>query len=207
MSVVIFDTEYLTDEGVMSRYWSGINDVPPLLVQLAAYKIDAVKGLPIVGELFFLSKPRDAYGKMITPSAYFTRLTGITAERIAGEGIEFNEAMDKFLPFIGSDGIAYSYGNDFLRPLLYTCFYAGYQLPFSAKRGRDIRKVFCAAGMSEAEVSSQSSGSISKYLGIDIDAKYGHIHDARFDALSIIEALRFLEKNGRLQPDILLNII
>jgi len=203
MHIVIFDTEYLTDEGVMSRFWSGINDVPPLLVQLAAYKVEVVKGLPVTGELFLLSKPRDAYGKAIAPSAYFTKLTGITEEMINAEGIEFNSVMDKFLSFIGRDGIAYSYGNDFIRPLLYTCFYAGYQLPFSAKQGRDIRKVFCSAGMSVEEVSAQSSGSIAKYLGVDISSKYGHIHDARFDALSIIEALRFLEKQGRLNPDIL----
>ena len=203
MHAVIFDTEYLTDDGVMSRHWSGINDVPPLLVQLAAYKVKVDKGLPITDELFLFSKPRDAYGRIIDPSAYFTRLTGINAEQIADNGREFKDVMDEFLSFIGDEGIAYSYGNDFIRPILYTCFYTGYQLPFSAKRGRDVRKIFCAAGMSEAEVSAQSSGSIARYMGIDIDSRYGHIHDARFDALSIIEALRFLEKQGRLQPSAL----
>ncbi|OPZ76296.1 MAG: hypothetical protein BWY78_01413 [Alphaproteobacteria bacterium ADurb.Bin438] len=105
--------------------------------------------------------------------------------------------MENFTNFIGNR-YTYSYGKDFLRPIIQSCFYTGTFCKVKAKQTRDIRKILLKANMSLEEIQSNSSGSLAKHFGINFDFDFEHIHDARYDAMSIIATLRHLENQNRL---------
>jgi DNA polymerase III epsilon subunit-like protein len=193
--IIIYDTEYWTDEGVMVRHWGGINDMPPLLYQIGAYKISVEDGLPIISDFSKLIKAKDEKGTLVKTTPYFENLTKITQEMIDNKGVALETALNEFSSFSNGCDL-YSFGNDMYHTVLQSCFIASINCPFHVKNVKDIRKVLILSGMSEAEISKNSSGSLASFFGINIDNHQQH--NARSDAFSIIEALRFLLKNNRL---------
>lgn len=194
---IIYDTEYWTDEGVMARNWAGLNDHPPLLMQIGALKVSVEKGLPVREEFTLLVKPKDAFGNNVLVTPYFTKLTNITAEQVEKGGVLMDEAMTRFYEFTG-ERLMYSYGGDMRDCIVPSCFIQSVSCPFSARQERDVRHVLHRAGMSEEEMRQNTSGTLAAHFGIDIPGHW--THDALCDAGSILVTLRHLIEKGRLNP-------
>lgn len=192
---IIYDTEFWTDEGVMARSWGGIFDHPPVTIQIGALKIRADENFSIIDQLLLYVKPRDAFGKQLPLTPYFTDLTHISAAQIETKGLELAEAMQQFQNFVGGLN-CYSYGRDDLCSLAQSCYLADCPMPIKATQGRDIRRVFHQSHVPEAVINSHSSGTISQYFGISLEQH--HVHDALDDARSIWAALKVLKKNNQL---------
>ena len=193
--IIIFDTEYWTDEGVLERSWKGIDDHPPVLIQIGGYKIKLKDELPIIEDWLSYVTPISRDGKNIKLNNYFSDLTGITQKKIDQDGRHPKQAISEFSDFVGPRKM-YSYGDDVIDTFLPTCFMNGLVCPFDVSQVNDIRHIFRKSGITEAEISTNRSGSIAQHFGVYMDQH--HEHDAKDDALSILEALRFLVKNGRL---------
>lgn len=193
--IIIFDTEFWTDEGVMKRNWGGLDDHSPHLIQIGAFKVKVTSGLPVIEEFSILIKPRDEYRKELPITDYFTNLTGISEAMIKTEGHELAEALDKFKSFTG-DAPLYSYGKDIIATIVPSCYIQGIPNPFPATQDKDVRQILRSAGMKDSDINANSSGSLAKFFGIELENHW--IHDARCDANSILAALRHLEAQGAL---------
>jgi len=198
--VVIFDTEYWTDEGVWERNWHGLYDPPPYLVQIGAFKVRLETGLPVADEYISYIIPRNRDGSALDITPFFTEFTKITPDDIATKGVEAADAILDFASFCDGAPL-YSYGYDIESTFLPTCYAAGMACPFRVEQGRNVAKVLHRAGMSEADIYKNSSGTLAAHFGIELDAH--HVHDARCDAWSILVALRHLEKTGVLDINML----
>jgi hypothetical protein len=106
------------------------------------------------------------------------------------------QAISEFFEFVGQRKM-YSYGDDMLDTFLPTCYVIGIQCPFVINQAKDIRHVLRKSGVTEAEISTNRSGSIAQHFGIVLDKH--HEHDAKDDAHSLLEALRYLVDKGRLE--------
>ena len=88
-TVVIFDTEYTSWEGSVQRGWSEPWEHREL-VQLAAVRtVETAAGLEVVDALELIVQPQ--VNREV--SDYFVALTGLDRERIAAEGISFQQAL------------------------------------------------------------------------------------------------------------------
>ncbi len=188
--IIIYDTEYWTEDGAPKRNWNGPDDCPPLLVQIGGLKVKVEKGLPLTEEFSALVKPRDEFKKAVAITPFFEKLTGITQERIDKEGKELSDAIAEFYAFTG-DRYMYSYGRDFLSTIVPSCFIQSVQNPFKPTQGKDIRQLLRLAGMSVEDMKANTSGSLAKHFGIELNNHW--VHDARCDANSILVTLRHLE--------------
>lgn len=194
--IVIYDTEYWTDQGALERCWHGIDDQLPVLIQIGAYRVKRESGMPIVKELLSFVTPVGRNGELIELNKYFCDLTGISQEKIDGEGKHPKEAIEEFYEFVG-DCNMYSYGDDVVDTFLPTCFAIDIKCPFNLYQAKDARHILRQAGVTEAEISTNRSGSIAHHFGINLEQH--HEHDAKDDARSLLEAFRHLEKTGRLK--------
>lgn len=191
---IIYDTEYWTDEGVMKRNWMGLEDHPPVLIQIGGYKVKADDDLTIVDEFIHYCKPVDENGDPLPITQYFTDLTNITPEIIEKEGIPAEDILNKFKNFVGDSHI-YSYGRDDYVSLLMSSYVNDFKMPISIKQFSDIRRLLAETGLEEDVIFSHTSGSLHKYFNANIDGM--HVHDARDDALSILVSLREMLKDNK----------
>jgi len=194
--IVIYDTEYWTDQGALDRCWHGIDDQLPVLIQIGAYRVKKEKNLPIVSEMLSFVTPIGRNGEPIRLNKYFCDLTGITQEKVDTEGKHPREAIEEFSKFVGDCKI-YCYGDDIVYTFLPTCFAIDIKCPFHLHQAKDARHLLRQAGVTEAEISTNRSGSIAHHFGVHLEQH--HEHDAKDDARSLLEALRFLEKKERLK--------
>jgi DNA polymerase III epsilon subunit-like protein len=196
--IVVYDTEYWTNEGALERCWHGMHDHLPVVIQIGAYKARLEPGLPVSDELLSFITPIGRNGEIIQLNDYFCDLTGITQEKVDSEGKHPREAIAEFYEFVG-DCNMYSYGDDVVDTFLPTCFMIDVKCPFNFRQARDVRHILRRAGVTMAEISTNRSGSIAQHFGIVLGKH--HEHDAKDDAFSLLQALRFLETNGSLKLD------
>lgn len=194
--IIIYDTEYWTDEGVLARSWQGLDDHLPVLMQIGAYSVEMIEGLPVTGEWLSYISPIGRDGKIIKLNEYFSNLTGITQEKINEDGKHPELAIREFSNFVGHRKM-YSYGNDIVDTFLPTCFTIDIKCPFNISQEKDVRHILRQSGVTEAEINTNRSGSIAQHFGISMGKH--HEHDALDDAHSILEALRYLLKKRRLE--------
>ncbi len=190
---IIYDTEYLSDEGSLERRWQGIDDPPPHLVQLAAIKVERKAGLKEIDRLEFYVRP-EREGKKLALSSYFSKLTGITESIIDEKAISLSSAMDKLADFAGNAPL-FSYGYDQLLCLSPSCYLQNIPNPLACSQFADIRKVFFHAGIDKEELLRLSSGSLVDFFSI---RKIENLHNAMADSYSILLSLRHLESQGLL---------
>ena len=101
---IVFDTEYTSWSDSIKTNWVGENEYKEI-VQIGGLKISDGK---IIDQLNIYIKPV----KNPKLSNYFTRLTGITQQKIDKYGLDFELAMKNLYAFtIGIDNV-YSWGND-----------------------------------------------------------------------------------------------
>jgi len=194
--IVVYDTEYWTDQGALDRCWHGMDDQLPVLIQIGAYRVRREPGLPMVDEMLSFITPVGRNGEPIRLNKYFSDLTGISQAKIDSEGIHPSEAIARFHKFVGNSNM-YSYGDDVVDTFLPTCFAIDTKCPFTLHQAKDARLILRKAGVTDAEISTNRSGSIAHHFGVNIAQL--HEHDAKDDARSLLEALRFLESKGRLK--------
>lgn len=196
--IVIYDTEYWTDQGALDRCWHGMDDQLPVLIQIGAYRVKREPGLPSVEEMLLFVTPIGRQGEPIRLNKYFSDLTGITQEKVDGEGKHPKDAIAELQKFVGNCNM-YSYGDDVVDTFLPTCFAIDIKCPFSLHQARDARQILRRSGVTDAEISTNRSGSIAHHFGVNIPQL--HEHDAKDDARSLLEAFRYLEQQGRLLLD------
>lgn len=102
---VLFDTEFTAWPGSMANRWLKPGEFREI-VQIGAVKIDA-KSLAMVAEFEVLVRPR--FNPVL--SDYFVELTGITNDAVKARGVDFREAYDRFVEFVGSDQMG-AFGRD-----------------------------------------------------------------------------------------------
>lgn len=193
--IILYDTEYWTEDGAPKRNWNGPDDRPPLLVQIGGLKVKLEKGLPLTEEFSALVRPRDEFKKAVALTPFFEKLTGISQECVDKEGKELADVISEFYTFTG-ERLMYSYGRDFLSTIVPSCFIQSVTNPFKPTQGRDIRQILRLAGMSVEDLKANTSGSLAKHFGIELENHW--VHDARCDAYSILVTLRHLEAQDKL---------
>ncbi len=170
MTVVFYDTEYTAWEDSLATGWS-LPGHHREIVQIAALRYDTAQGR-IVEEFSVLIRPQ------ATPelSDYFIKLTGITQADVEKDGLTFEDAMDAFYEFLGSDD-AISYGDDHL------VINENFELHAYEERfdGLNIRPWFLTHGRTQGITEKTNSGKIAATMGLKIDSIQEHnaLHDVR----------------------------
>ncbi|HKB95924.1 MAG TPA: exonuclease domain-containing protein, partial [Rhizomicrobium sp.] len=104
-TITVFDLEYTAWECSMARHWLTPGEFKEV-VQIGAVKLDA-DSFAVQGEFEILVRPR--INSILSP--YFEKLTGITGDTLARQGVDFAVAYARFLDFAGEDPIA-AFGRD-----------------------------------------------------------------------------------------------
>ncbi len=183
---VVFDLEFTAWEGSLANRWLRPGEYTEV-VQIGAARLDA-NSLDIIETFSALVRPR--INREISP--YFQKLTGISNERLALEGVDFVEAYARFLKF--ADGAPLiAFGRDDLIIESNLRLY-GLQdvpslpsytnlIPWLVEQGIDPR------GMHACDV--------GPYAGIAFE---GQKHNALDDARSVARGIAALVKKGARNP-------
>jgi DNA polymerase III epsilon subunit-like protein len=194
---VILDCEFLTAEGAPRRFWCGPFDPDPTVVQIGAVRLGLSGGFPILDRFEAIIRPVDRHGAPVTPDPLFTRLTGITAERIAAEGQPLATALTGFAGFVGTAKV-WSWGKDEINLMAISPWIAGIPAPMEAGRFGNACSLLLKAGVPYAEVVELRSHTLCAHFGLP--QPEGAAHNALSDALSVAATLRHLLLQGRLMP-------
>lgn len=200
-SFVIYDTEYWSDRGSMKRRHGGLQDEPPMLIEIGACRIRADAQLSLIEEFETLVTPKNVSGAVMTLPQYFIELTGITNAQIQSSSKSLSEVMPIFHEFCAGDPI-YAYGKDMLYTIVPSCFLQKVHNPFLPEQSKDIRLLLCKAGMSKNTICKLSSGQLAAHFNVSPPLTTTHRpHRALFDVHSILAALRQLVSQAQLQPE------
>ncbi len=195
LSAIIFDCEHLTDAGTPTRFWCGPNDPDPLLVQIGALRLSLEPPFDI-GETFdCLVCPVGRDGPAPLPE-FFTRLTGITPDRLAHDGLPLADALTAFARFAGTD-LLWSWGKDEITSIAPACFVAGLVSPLPATRFGNAAALVQQAGEPLEVVHTLRSHTIAAHFGMPPEAQ---AHDGLADARSVARVLQHLLRSDRLAP-------
>ena len=196
VSVVVFDCEHLTNETSPSRFWCGPDDPDPLLVQIGAVRLSLEPPFGL-GESFDCIVAPVGRDGPVAPSPFFTRLTGIDADRITREGRPLDRALKDFAEFAGGDAI-WSWGKDEITSIAPACFVAGIVSPLPAARFGNAAALLVKAGVPLATVHGLRSHTISAQFGLPPEPR---AHDGLADARAVARVLGHLMAEGRLRPE------
>lgn len=195
--VLVFDCEFLTAEGSPSRFWCGPYDPDPVIAQIGIARLGLTDGFPILDRLRLHVAPRDRNGVPCPIDPFFTRLTGITTDVIANEGLPLAEALDRVAQF--SEGARlWSWGKDEFNMIAISCYVEGIAPPIPATRFGNACHLLLKAGMPYDDLKRTRSNTLAAYYGIDHPPLRGH--DALDDALSVTYVLQHLLRQGMLEP-------
>ena len=178
--LIIFDLEFTAWEGSVARHWLGPGEFKEV-VQIGAVRLGADWA---TGESFdCFVRPR------INPqlSDYFENLTGISNQRLAEEGVAFEEALRRFLAFADSGFIA-AFGRDDLVLEENMRLYGLKSAPLPPYL--NLRDWFDAQGFDTSRLHSCDIGPL---LGVPFE---GQTHNALCDARSIAAGISVLLKRG-----------
>lgn len=185
-TIVIYDTEFTTWEGALERDWNGPGEYREL-VQIGAVRFN-LKTLEELDEFLILIKPV----KNPVLSDFFVKLTGITNEDVARDGIAFPEAYHQFRQFLkGERSVCYGWDGSVMRENL------GFNNMPCTERDFDsfsIRPWFQQEGIPYGIKGCVNSGKLASVLGAPM--KSIQEHNALHDARSIAAAYRFLIQKG-----------
>lgn len=173
-------------EGALARNWTGPNEFREV-VQIGAVRLE-VESLEEVASFDVLIRP------IRNPilSDYLVALTGISNERLAQEGISFEEGYGAFLAFCGGAN-PWAYGGD-AGILTENVSLHGLEGQLPPCGGGDIMPGLQRAGL---QLEGINSGKLATFVGA---AWNGREHDGLDDARSIAAALRTLVERGMTNP-------
>ena len=178
--IVVFDLEYTSWPGSMQNKWSAPGEHREV-VQIGAVRL-SVPGLT----------EQSTFNQLVAPqrnpilSEYFERLTGITNEQIAENGIAFDTALQSFLTFCGGATMA-SYGDD-RAVLMENTELLGLPVQRPLPPFLNLAPWFAELGV---DTTSVSSSGLPAHFGLNSSEKR---HDALGDARAIAMALRHLAR-------------
>ena len=197
-TAIIFDCEFLVVEGAPQNFWCGPFDPDPVIAQIGAVKLELRDDFAILGTTRLFVRPVDRHGRAYAIDPFFTRLTGITEETIATDGMSLKAAIDELDRF--SDGAQFwSWGKDELNMMAISCYVAGIEPRIPAYRFDNACKLLLRAGMPYEDMKKTRSNKLADYYRIEHPPLKGH--DARDDALSVAYVLQHLLKAGRLSAE------
>ena len=191
--VTVFDCEHLTNEASPRRFWCGPDDPDPLLVQIGAVRLSLEPPFPLRETFDLIVRPVGRDGP-VQPSAFFSRLTGIDAERVARDGVPLVEALARFAAFVG-DAAAYSWGKDEITSLAPACFVAQVPCPIPVAQFRNAAALVETAGVPLETVHGLRSHTLPAHFGLPAEPE---AHDGLADARGVARVLAHLLSEGRL---------
>jgi inhibitor of KinA sporulation pathway (predicted exonuclease) len=183
---VLFDTEFTAWPGSMANRWLEPGQFREL-VQIGAVQIEAAS-LTTISEFEILIRPR------LNPvlSDYFVKLTGITNAAIEERGVDYREAYDRFVDFVGGDTMA-AFGRDDLVLIDNLHLYSIADAP-PLPRHRNIAEWLRDNGIHTAGLHACD---VAEACGA---AFQGRKHDALDDARSLVAGVRALVARGAPNP-------
>ncbi len=194
-AAIIFDCEFLVTENAQRRFWCGPYDPDPVIVQIGAVKISLSDGFEFIDTFKTYINPVDRYGNRCALDPFFTRLTGITQQRIDREGTSLLDANERLREF-AEDATLWSWGKDELNMMAISCYVAGIEPSLPAHRFDNACKLMLAAGMPYEDIKRTRSNALASYFEIEHPPLRGH--DALEDALSVAYVIQHLLREKRL---------
>jgi len=195
---IIYDCEFLTNDSAPQRFWCGPWDPDPTVVQIGAVRL-CLDGDYALGETTdILIRPRDRTAGFAALDPHFTRLTGITPERVAAEGLPLADALARFDAF-AQGARCWSWGKDELNLMAISCFIEGIAPPMGPGRFGNAAGLLLAAGMDREAVGRLRSHTLCEAMGVTTPPLPAH--DAVGDALSVAYVLQHLLRDGRLRAE------
>ncbi len=185
-TLTVFDLEYTAWECSMARHWLTPGEYREV-VQIGAVKLDA-DSFQVLDEFDLLVKPR-----FNPPSAYLEKLTGISAARVARDGVDFAIAYERFLDFARPGPIA-AFGHD-EKVLEENIRLYGLKPARALPVFYDLRGWFAVQGVDPRGLLSCEIG---PRLGVPFQ---GQPHNALNDARSLAQGMEVMASRGaRLRP-------
>ncbi|HJT44262.1 MAG TPA: 3'-5' exonuclease [Rhizomicrobium sp.] len=181
-SITVFDLEYTAWECSMARHWLTPGEFKEV-VQIGAVKLDA-DSFDVLAEFDLLVRPR------INPilSPYFEKLTGLSNQAVACQGVDFTTAYARFLEFVDEGPIA-SFGRD-ERVLEANLRLYGLACVRSLPVAYDLRGWFAALGVDPRGLHSCDIGPA---MGLPFA---GQTHNALNDARALAGAMKAMAGRG-----------
>jgi inhibitor of KinA sporulation pathway (predicted exonuclease) len=183
---VLFDTEFTAWPGSMASRWLAPGEFREI-VQIGAVKIDA-KNLEPVAEFEILVRPR--FNSIL--SDYFVALTGITNEAVKARGVDFRDAYNRFVEFVGRDQMG-AFGRDDL-VLVENLDLYGINDARPLPRHRNIVPWLRENGI---VTTGLHACDVAQVCGVKFD---GRKHDALDDARSLALGVKALAGRGAPNP-------
>lgn len=180
--ITIFDLEFTAWECSMARSWLTPGQFREV-VQIGAVKLDA-DSFAVQAEFEVLIRPR--FNPVL--SSYFEKLTGISSEQVAAQGMDFRTAYERFLVFAGESPVA-AFGRDekVLEENLRLC---GIKDAKPMPLFYDLRGWFAVQGLDPRGLHSCEIGPA---LGVPFA---GRIHNALDDARSVAAGMEAIAARG-----------
>lgn len=192
---IIFDTEYLSIEGSMQRFWTGTGDPDPIVVQIGAVKVDLDDGCAVLASRKINIRPVGRKGEPLHISEYLERLTGITDAELARSGVTLARALRE-LDALSDGGSLWSWGKDEIFMIGVSCLINGIAPLIEARRFGNCKDLMVSAGMSAARIAETTSGQLAGVFGLGAGGR--RQHDALDDAMSLTVTIRHLFTTGAL---------
>ena len=195
-TAIVFDCEFLCAEGSQHRFWCGAHDPDPVIAQIGAVKLGLEGQFPILDTHKSYVRPIDRFGRQYAIDAFFIRLTGITEDAIAAQGVPLSQAL-KSVDEFSAGAHFWSWGKDELNMVAISCYVEGIKPEIPAPRFDNAVKLLLAAGMPIEDLAKTPSNKLADYYSIEHPPLQGH--DALDDALSVAFTLQYLLRAGKLE--------
>lgn len=197
-TAIVFDCEFLCLEGSQRRFWCGPDDPDPVIAQIGAVKLGLDGDFPLIDTFDAYVQPIDRFGRRYRLDPFFTRLTGITDDKVDTDGVPLKDALSSFDKF--SDGArCWSWGKDELNMVAISCYVAGIEPSIPAHRFDNAGRLLLAGGMPIEDLAKTRSNQLADYYGVEHPPLQAH--DALGDALSVAYTLQYLLRSKKLPLD------
>ncbi|MDA7424757.1 3'-5' exonuclease family protein [Thalassococcus lentus] len=193
--IIVWDAEFLTDQGAMQRMWCGPTDPDPVLVQLGAVRLSMTGTFEISSPFRMLVRPRDRFGEAIQPSAFFCKLTGLSADAVARDGVPLAEALERFADYCRGAPV-WAWGKDEFHAVAISCYVEGIAPPMPATQFGNGPSLMMQAGVPVEDILQMRSHTMLPYF--DLPEQGEQAHDALGDAQSVARVFQHLLVQGRL---------
>jgi len=177
-------------------------DPDPIVFQIGAVRLSLEPPFDSLEQFEVLVRPRDRSGALIVLDPLNARLTGVSAARLADEGVEVSEALRRMDEFAAGDPM-WAWGKDEFNMVAISCYVAGIAPPIPAHRFGNAPVLFLAAGVPLEVIHGLRSNTMLEHFGLSLQGARGH--DALGDSRMVAEVLRHLMQAGRLDPARLLD--
>lgn len=181
-TLTVFDLEFTAWECSMASHWLRPGEFKEV-VQIGAVKLDGTS-FEILGEFDVLVRPR--INAQLSP--YFENLTGISTAQVTERGVDFSQALVRFLAFAAGGPIC-AFGRDEWVLEENIRLYGLKNLP-PLPKCFDLRGWFAARQFDPRGLHSCDIGAA---LGVPFT---GHAHNALDDARSVARGMEAMVARG-----------